>query len=82
MVPGQEGDPEHEACSRTAEPQDGGRGLARSRAKTLDLINEHVQVEVPRTDMETIVLDAKGYSMEVPQLARDSGGTGRHLQGW
>jgi type I restriction enzyme R subunit len=28
-------------------------------AKTLDLINEHVQVEVPRTDLETIVLDAQ-----------------------
>lgn len=27
-------------------------------AKTLDLINQHVQVEVPRTDLETIVLDA------------------------
>ncbi|MEE2032969.1 type I restriction endonuclease subunit R [Rhodococcus chondri] len=27
-------------------------------AKTLDLINEHVAVEVPRTDLETIVLDA------------------------
>lgn len=27
-------------------------------AKTLDLINEHVHVEVPRTDLETIVLDA------------------------
>ncbi|MFF8294343.1 type I restriction endonuclease subunit R [Streptomyces globisporus] len=28
-------------------------------AKTLDLINEHVTVEVPRTDLDTIVLDAK-----------------------
>ena len=28
-------------------------------AKTLDLINEHVTVEVPRTDLETIVLDAQ-----------------------
>jgi type I restriction enzyme R subunit len=28
-------------------------------AKTLDLINEHVAVEVPRTDLETIVLDAQ-----------------------
>jgi type I restriction enzyme R subunit len=28
-------------------------------AKTLELINEHVTVEVPRTDLETIVLDAK-----------------------
>lgn len=28
-------------------------------AKTLDLINEHVRVEVPRDDLETIVLDAK-----------------------
>lgn len=27
--------------------------------KTIDLINEHVQVEVPRTDLETIVLDAQ-----------------------
>ena len=27
-------------------------------AKTLDLINQHVQVEVPRTDLEIIVLDA------------------------
>lgn len=26
--------------------------------KTIDLINEHVHVEVPRTDLETIVLDA------------------------
>lgn len=26
-------------------------------AKTIDLINEHVQVEVPRTDLETIVLN-------------------------
>jgi type I restriction enzyme, R subunit len=32
-------------------------------AKTLDLINEHVVVEVPRTDLETIVLD--------PQLIAD-----------
>ncbi|MGY1632950.1 type I restriction endonuclease subunit R [Geodermatophilus sp. SYSU D01186] len=28
-------------------------------AKTLDLINEHVTVEVPRTDLDTIVLDAQ-----------------------
>ena len=28
-------------------------------AKTLDLINEHVTVEVPRPDLETIVLDAQ-----------------------
>lgn len=28
-------------------------------AKTLDLINQHVVVEVPRTDLETIVLDAQ-----------------------
>lgn len=28
-------------------------------AKTLDLINQHVTVEVPRTDLETIVLDAQ-----------------------
>lgn len=28
-------------------------------AKTLELINEHVVVEVPRTDLETIVLDAQ-----------------------
>ncbi|MEU9653186.1 type I restriction endonuclease subunit R [Streptomyces sp. NPDC048110] len=28
-------------------------------AKTLELINEHVTVEVPRTDLETIVLDAQ-----------------------
>ncbi|MGX5653297.1 type I restriction endonuclease subunit R [Geodermatophilus nigrescens] len=28
-------------------------------AKTLDLINEHVVVEVPRTDLDTIVLDAQ-----------------------
>ena len=28
-------------------------------AKTLELINEHVTVEVPRTDQETIVLDAQ-----------------------
>lgn len=28
-------------------------------AKTVDLINEHVVVEVPRTDLETIVLDAQ-----------------------
>jgi len=28
-------------------------------AKTLDLINEHVQVEVPRTDQETVVFDAQ-----------------------
>lgn len=28
-------------------------------AKTLDLINEHVVVEVPRADLETIVLDAQ-----------------------
>ncbi|GAB2493918.1 HsdR family type I site-specific deoxyribonuclease [Promicromonospora xylanilytica] len=28
-------------------------------AKTLELINEHVHVEVPRTDLETIVLDAQ-----------------------
>jgi type I restriction enzyme R subunit len=28
-------------------------------AKTLDLINEHVHVEVPRTDLETIILDAQ-----------------------
>lgn len=28
-------------------------------AKTIDLINEHVHVEVPRTDLETIVLDAQ-----------------------
>ena len=27
--------------------------------KTVDLINEHVHVEVPRTDLETIVLDAQ-----------------------
>ena len=27
--------------------------------KTLELINEHVTVEVPRTDLETIVLDAQ-----------------------
>ena len=28
-------------------------------SKTMDLINEHVVVEVPRTDLETIVLDAQ-----------------------
>jgi type I restriction enzyme R subunit len=28
-------------------------------AKTLELINEHVTVEVPRTDLQTIVLDAQ-----------------------
>jgi type I restriction enzyme, R subunit len=28
-------------------------------AKTIDLINEHVVVEVPRSDLETIVLDAQ-----------------------
>lgn len=28
-------------------------------AKTLELINEHVTVEVPRTDLETIILDAQ-----------------------
>ncbi|WFE34142.1 type I restriction endonuclease subunit R [Micromonospora sp. WMMD975] len=28
-------------------------------AKTLELINEHVTVEVPRTDLDTIVLDAQ-----------------------
>ncbi|PJE02323.1 type I restriction endonuclease subunit R [Mycobacterium sp.] len=28
-------------------------------SKTVDLINEHVVVEVPRTDLETIVLDAQ-----------------------
>lgn len=28
-------------------------------AKTIELINEHVHVEVPRTDLETIVLDAQ-----------------------
>lgn len=28
-------------------------------AKTLNLINEHVTVEVPRTDLETIILDAQ-----------------------
>ncbi|WP_228980652.1 type I restriction endonuclease subunit R [Streptomyces sp. DH12] len=28
-------------------------------AKTLELINEHITVEVPRTDLETIVLDAQ-----------------------
>ncbi|WP_019814393.1 type I restriction endonuclease subunit R [Saccharomonospora saliphila] len=28
-------------------------------AKTLELINEHVTVEVPRTDLETIVLDSQ-----------------------
>lgn len=28
-------------------------------AKTVDLINEHVTIEVPRTDLETIVLDAQ-----------------------
>ncbi|MFE9958132.1 type I restriction endonuclease subunit R [Micromonospora sp. NPDC005299] len=28
-------------------------------AKTLELINEHVIVEVPRTDLETIILDAQ-----------------------
>jgi type I restriction enzyme R subunit len=28
-------------------------------AKTLDLVNEHVHVEVPRSDLETIVLDAQ-----------------------
>lgn len=28
-------------------------------AKTLELINQHVHVEVPRTDLETIVLDAQ-----------------------
>lgn len=28
-------------------------------AKTLELINQHVTVEVPRTDLETIVLDAQ-----------------------
>ncbi|KSU73663.1 type I restriction endonuclease subunit R [Rhodococcus qingshengii] len=28
-------------------------------AKTLELINEHVVVEVPRTDLETIILDAQ-----------------------
>lgn len=28
-------------------------------AKTLDLINQHVTVEVPRSDLETIVLDAQ-----------------------
>lgn len=28
-------------------------------SKTIDLINEHVVVEVPRTDLETIVLDAQ-----------------------
>jgi type I restriction enzyme R subunit len=28
-------------------------------AKTIELINEHVVVEVPRTDLETIVLDAE-----------------------
>lgn len=31
---------------------------SRLGAKTLELINEHVQVEVPRLDLDTIVLDA------------------------
>jgi type I restriction enzyme, R subunit len=27
-------------------------------AKTLDLINQHVVVELPRSDLETIILDS------------------------
>ena len=46
-------------------------------AKTLDLINQHVVVEVPRGDLETIVLDAQVIEDLMSGKDKDRGGGDR-----
>jgi hypothetical protein len=50
-------------------------------AKTLDLINEHVQVEMPRTDMETIVLDVTLIEDLIDRQPHRRGSPRRPLRG-